>query len=323
MSSQTKITLVVLVLLVAVMGVYYTVMVPQDAVGVSEPDTDESAAVDVDATGDSRDAQSSEPESKTSEKAPSASSPTARPSAQSRQPAGSSSPENPESTSSHRQAQPPFPRSGGPGLLSDTVDQSLRGDRGNETTDGVDRDKKNNNDTSSQKPDEDADRQPPASSSAGAGSEASSQTSSSESRQNEKSQAPSYTTYTVKPGDTMSRIAERWFGSPNKWHLIAQANPLVDPTQMKVGQALRLPPKDAVQQNKVDEKKQNTARITYTVKPGDTLSSIALQYYNRSGQWRRIYEANRETMNNDPDTLRVGMKLIIPPPEQTAQADDE
>jgi nucleoid-associated protein YgaU len=52
---------------------------------------------------------------------------------------------------------------------------------------------------------------------------------------------------------------------------------------------------------------------TYEVQSGDTLLSIAEQYYQDSTQWRRIYEANKDTIGADPDKLKIGEKLAIPP----------
>ena len=50
---------------------------------------------------------------------------------------------------------------------------------------------------------------------------------------------------------------------------------------------------------------------TYTVKSGDTLSKIAQQYYGDSGQYMRIFEANRDKLK-DPDKIQVGQQLTIP-----------
>jgi NitT/TauT family transport system substrate-binding protein len=50
----------------------------------------------------------------------------------------------------------------------------------------------------------------------------------------------------------------------------------------------------------------------YIVKPGDTLSKLAAQFYNSSFKWERIYEANKDVLKN-PNYIYVGMKLIIPP----------
>lgn len=50
---------------------------------------------------------------------------------------------------------------------------------------------------------------------------------------------------------------------------------------------------------------------SYTVRPGDTLTSIAAQVYGDAGEWRRIFEANRDQMAS-PEALRVGMTIRIP-----------
>ncbi len=49
----------------------------------------------------------------------------------------------------------------------------------------------------------------------------------------------------------------------------------------------------------------------YTVQAGDTLSKIAEEYYGDAGQYMRIYNANRDKLN-DPNTIRPGQRLTIP-----------
>lgn len=51
---------------------------------------------------------------------------------------------------------------------------------------------------------------------------------------------------------------------------------------------------------------------TYTVRAGDTLSSIALMFYADPEEWRLIFEANRDRLTG-PDALQVGLTLRIPP----------
>jgi nucleoid-associated protein YgaU len=46
---------------------------------------------------------------------------------------------------------------------------------------------------------------------------------------------------------------------------------------------------------------------------GDTLATIAQQYYEDSGQWRKIYEANKDAIGEDPDSIKIGQSLKIPP----------
>ena len=50
----------------------------------------------------------------------------------------------------------------------------------------------------------------------------------------------------------------------------------------------------------------------YVIQPGDTLRSIAQDVYGAADQWPRIYDANREQIGADPDTLQTGAPLRIP-----------
>ena len=56
---------------------------------------------------------------------------------------------------------------------------------------------------------------------------------------------PSGQTYTVKSGDTLSRISKQFYGDPNEYMLIFYANrdKLRDPDLIQVGQQLVIPPK--------------------------------------------------------------------------------
>ena len=50
---------------------------------------------------------------------------------------------------------------------------------------------------------------------------------------------------------------------------------------------------------------------TYVVASGDSLSKIAKQLYGDMNQWRRIYDANRDQIQ-DPDLIHPGQTLKIP-----------
>ncbi len=49
----------------------------------------------------------------------------------------------------------------------------------------------------------------------------------------------------------------------------------------------------------------------HLVRQGETLSEISYKYYGSTGKWRKIFEANRGTVQ-DANTVRSGTKLIIP-----------
>jgi nucleoid-associated protein YgaU len=53
------------------------------------------------------------------------------------------------------------------------------------------------------------------------------------------------------------------------------------------------------------------AQRTYVVTAGDSLSKIAKRFYGDAGQWQRIFEANRNQLDN-PDLIRPGQTLVIP-----------
>ena len=50
---------------------------------------------------------------------------------------------------------------------------------------------------------------------------------------------------------------------------------------------------------------------THEVASGDTLSALAKRYYGDASKYNRIFEANRDQLN-DPDKIKVGQRLKIP-----------
>src|SRR5687767_15073147 len=49
----------------------------------------------------------------------------------------------------------------------------------------------------------------------------------------------------------------------------------------------------------------------YTVKPGDSLSKIAQQFYGKASEYNKIFEANRDQLS-DPNKIHPGQELVIP-----------
>ncbi len=54
-----------------------------------------------------------------------------------------------------------------------------------------------------------------------------------------------------------------------------------------------------------------TQQRTYTVQPGDNLSKISEHFYGKASEYNKIFEANRDKLDN-PDHIRAGMNLVIP-----------
>lgn len=50
---------------------------------------------------------------------------------------------------------------------------------------------------------------------------------------------------------------------------------------------------------------------TYTVQAGDSLSRIAKQFYGNADEYMRIFDANKDKLN-DPNRIQIGQELVIP-----------
>jgi nucleoid-associated protein YgaU len=49
------------------------------------------------------------------------------------------------------------------------------------------------------------------------------------------------TLYVVKSGDNLSKISKNFYGNPNQYVKIAQANGISDPDKISIGQELKIP----------------------------------------------------------------------------------
>jgi len=139
--------------------------------------------------------------------------------------------------------------------------------------------------------------------------------------------------YVIKDGDTLEKIAQKHKTSAAK---IAEANPGLKPTALRPGSKLQIPGKAEKPAPVVEKKEETAVAVTdpapqvevkpvpqapkpdsslgakvYTVQPGDTLSGISVKVYNTSRHYQKIYEANKDSIE-DPNTLQVGLKLNMP-----------
>ena len=98
------------------------------------------------------------------------------------------------------------------------------------------------------------------------------------------------TTYTVKAGDTLSEIAQKY---GTTYQELARINNIANPDLIYVGQVIKI---------------NGTTETTYTVKSGDTLSGIASKY---NTTWQKLYEKNKSVIGNDPNLIKPGQVLKI------------
>lgn len=119
-------------------------------------------------------------------------------------------------------------------------------------------------------------------------------------------------TYTVQPGDTLSKIAKKYLGKASLWRKIYEDNKatIKNPNVIRVGQNLviNLPgTATAVSTTAAVSTNANT----YVVQPRDNLWKIAKKVYGQGFAWRKIFDANSNTVSN-PGNIHVGQVLLIP-----------
>lgn len=133
--------------------------------------------------------------------------------------------------------------------------------------------------------------------------------------------------YTVKDGDTLFTIAEKYYADGNKFEDIAKANNLTNPDEIIVGQILQISKLDSelAQVSPTSSPQPSSSsgtgggnttiwgpRIeenTYTVVENDWLSKIAGRAYGDVMAYERIAQANNIS---NPDHIEPGMVLTIP-----------
>lgn len=108
--------------------------------------------------------------------------------------------------------------------------------------------------------------------------------------------------HVVRSGDTMEGIAQRHGVTLRQ---LARANPGVSPRMIFPGQRLYIPNGVAATTRSAARAAAATAR-THTVRPGETMTSIAAAYGISLG---RLLGANRGV---DPDLLFVGQRVTVP-----------
>lgn len=134
---------------------------------------------------------------------------------------------------------------------------------------------------------------------------------------------PEFFEHTVSKQETMQTISRRYFGSPDNWGVIARANPFVDPQKLREGMIIRIPKDPENIQGVVvgrdtepgvieSHTPNESAVIEYVVRPGDSLSKIALQIYGSTRHARFIYDANRDKLRS-MDDISIGQLLRLPP----------
>lgn len=136
--------------------------------------------------------------------------------------------------------------------------------------------------------------------------------------------------YTVRPGDSLIKIARQAYGDPKGWTKIMAANGLTRESTIRVGEVLKIPNYTArrprgraarLAENAASEPRLDYSKYEYklyNVQPGDTLGHIAARFYSDVGKTTLIQRYNPKL---ETRPLEAGEKILVPLPR--SQAHDE
>lgn len=128
-------------------------------------------------------------------------------------------------------------------------------------------------------------------------------------------------TYTIRPGDTLSEIAQHRVGSIRFVPLVLKLNPGVDANRLQPGTVLKLPTAAELEQAGAGRGGRAAAGEpgagtpgsavprTHEIKGGDTLEALAKRYY---GDARRVPDILAANPGIDPARLRLGSRIRLP-----------
>jgi len=118
------------------------------------------------------------------------------------------------------------------------------------------------------------------------------------------------TTYEVKQGDYLWKIALEFYESGYNWVDIAKENNLENPSKIFVGSQLKIPEaKKRVPFSKISPNLSVITGEEYKVIKGDNLWSIALRTYGDGYRWTEIAKVNNL---KNPNLIHPGNTLKLP-----------
>jgi len=151
--------------------------------------------------------------------------------------------------------------------------------------------------------------------------------------------------HVVQSGETLSTISLSEYGNPNLYPAIMRANPGIDPQKLRPNMKVVIPPApeakpaaapaaaatpaarptraqvsgDTAQTSSTKVEAPIDPQTQYRVQQGDNLYSIAKKLYGRGDRYIRLHEANKATLGEDVNSLKVGQVLTLPEPPTAKQ----
>ena len=146
-------------------------------------------------------------------------------------------------------------------------------------------------------------------------------------QQRQPKESRKYITHQITPGESVSKLALKYYGDYKKYHHIANFNNMTDATRVRVGQKLLIPVIAGVSIDDLIRISSGTTTVAaqpteisgeftwHKIQPGESLSKIAKKYYGDYKLFRVIADYNGIA---DPTSVKVGQRVKVPRLEGTA-----
>ena len=137
-------------------------------------------------------------------------------------------------------------------------------------------------------------------------------------QQRQPEEARKYITHEIAPGESVSKLALKYYGDYKKYHHIANFNNMTDATRVRVGQRIMVPViggvtiEDLIRISTGTTAQPATMKGEYTVhqiQPGESLSKVAQLYY---GDYKLFHVIAKYNDIADPTSIKVGQKVKVP-----------
>lgn len=147
-------------------------------------------------------------------------------------------------------------------------------------------------------------------------------------QQRQPEEGTKFINHRIAAGESISKLALKYYGDYKKYHHIANFNKMTDVTRVRVGQQIKIPVIDGVSLEDLIRISTAATAATQTapeisgeytlheIQPGESLSKIAKKYYGDYKLFRVIADYNGI---DDPTSIKVGQKVKVPRLE-TAEA---
>lgn len=123
--------------------------------------------------------------------------------------------------------------------------------------------------------------------------------------------SPGYVMHEIQKGESLSMIAQKYYGDYRKFNIIARFNNIEDATRVKPGQTIMIPDIQGTMAPDTPSvmDRKTTGFVWHTIEPGQSISKLAQIYY---GDYKLFHVIARYNEMEDATRIKVGDRVKVP-----------